>query len=83
MPTIFVGFLRYYIHTYIQTLLVITTLQSGLRPSFSQATHIACVNFMRKWGDLQFMYVSRKRSLGHIRGKIKKAEYTFGSLKFY
>ena len=42
------------IHTYIHILLVITTLQSELRPSFSH--HLCYVNrfFIHNWRDLQF-----------------------------
>ena len=42
------------IHTYMHTSLAITTLKSGLRPSFSHTTRVMCVNFIRELRGVQF-----------------------------
>ena len=41
--------------------LAITTLQSGLRSSFSP-THVVCVNFILEWLDLQFKVDSERQN---------------------
>ena len=68
-----------YTHThalYISIYLVITTLQSGLRPS-SHLTYVMSVNFINEWLDLNFKVYSKRQIFGKLFKAISIYSHSF------
>ena len=58
----FLKFVKYRMHTLVTVCTyIITTLQSGLRPSFSHHLYVVCVNFIYEWRNLQFKVDSQRQ----------------------